>query len=541
MRSTSELLIHSRETIGYVPPERIGASATVVGSKLYLFGGALPSATNGQPGPRSDLYVLDLELWKWEIIPPTPDDPVPRYFHTVEIWKNHLVVFGGLGAQNGSGQLQVLNDVRMFNLSSRRWVIPLHTVPAAAASPSTPIPQPRYAHLSCVSLNKLFIFWGQDLTGEALHDVCVYDLDKKEWIRKQYSPIPRLDMNHSFVATSQWHVRTPPLDATNDQTHSPALSYSDLSTQNSPCEIYLYTADHLHQKLEVLSPLLGGGIQSKEHPPAAGAPPFLHYPNGVILGKTLILAGNCSAGNAYSEHGFVVWTLDLETNIWSFVETGTLLKNGSWGGGYLWHDQNKFFAFGKLGGRTVDAADQRVLAWNTVAVVDLETLGIYQPPPPKLDAAGQRRGLALLADAKGADFEFLCEDGRRIPCSRRTILNRWPWFRDQYARLSSAEATASVKHEKRTEITITPTSAALSESYPVTMALVQYFYSLALATALQRAPAVLSHLLLISTEFQIPHLRILVTHAMHAALTEATAEGVYEIAASCGCRSLQLR
>jgi hypothetical protein len=274
-------------------------------------------------------------------------------------------------------------------------------------------------------------------------------------------------------------------------------------------------------------------------PPGAIAQlPFLRFPSGTILGKTLILAGNSLPEN--TEHGFLIWTLDLETNRWTRIETGELLNNGSWAKGYLWHEQSKFFVFGKHGGSFVDAADRLVLGWDMVAVVDLEAaLGIYQPPVLASDAAGQRQGLAALAEGKRTDFDFLCEDGRRIPCSRKIIVERWSWFRDQHARLRGADDSA--KHQKRAEITIMQTGATLAQSYPVTMALLQYFYSLALGTPLQRAPAVLSYLMLISTEFEIPHLRALVRHAMHVALNETTAEGVYEIAASCGCRSLQIR
>ncbi|KAJ7347975.1 galactose oxidase [Mycena albidolilacea] len=535
MRSTSGMIVHSRETIGDVPPELIGASTTLAGSKLYLFGGSL--ASNPEPKPLAHLYVLDLELWKWEEILPAREDPVPRarYFHTVDIWNNHLVVFGGLCERSKSGQLRVLNDVRLFNISTRRW---LQSPRVPEVSPKSSVPQPRHAHLSCVSSNLLFIIGGKDFFGEGFTDICVYDLGRGEWIHKQQY-CPGIDMNHAFAATSQWHVQTPSLDGGDALCPIP-LPYSDPVTTRSPCSVYLYNADHLQRQLQMFCPSPGGQIQRENPPPGAiDRLPFLRFPSGAILGKTLIVAGNSSAENA--EQAFSIWTVDLETSNSGCIDTGGLLKNRSWGKGFLWHEQNKFIALGKNEGSFVDLAERLVLGWDSVAVVDLGALGVYQPPTLKLDTAAQKRGLEALADGQrlGADFAFLCDDGRQIPCSRKIVLDRWSWLREQYARLSGVDA--SIKHQKRTEITITQTSLALSQSYPVTMALLQYLYSLALGTALQRAPAVLSYLLLISTEFQIPHLRALVKHAMHLALTEATAEGVYEIAASCGCRSLQIR
>ncbi|KAJ6480143.1 galactose oxidase, partial [Mycena sanguinolenta] len=555
MRSTCEMIIHSRETIGDVPPELIGASTTLAGSKFYLFGGSLPFTP--EPKPVADLYVLDLELWKWEKLQPAVEDRVPtaRCFHTIDIWNNHLVVFGGLGKGSDAGQLQNLNDVQLFNISTRRWLQPPGPRAPAVASSVASIPRPRHAHLSCVSVNQFFVIGGRDTCGETLTDVCVYDLGKQEWIsRQQY--FPTVDIDHAFVATSQWHIRPsiPDLPRETDcGLHATPLSYSELATDKSPCDIYVYNvgrvfimcyrpdsslqADRPQPKLDVLHPLSDGQIQKERLLPPV-AVPSLRFPSGAILGNTLIVAGNNSADDA--EHAFSIWTLDLETRTSVCIGTGDLLKNGSWAKGFLWHEQNKLFVFGKAGGSFTDTTEQRmILGWDAVTVVNLEALGIYLPPTLKLDNAARTLGLASLAGGQQADFAFVCDDGRRIPCSRKILLDRWPWFQEQHAQLGSADD--SRKHQKRMEMIIMQTSLTLSQSYPVAMALLQYFYSLALDTALQRAPAVLSYLLLISTEFHIPYLRALVTHAMHVALTQATAEGVYEIAASCGLRSLQIR
>ncbi|KAF7377981.1 Regulatory protein ral2 [Mycena sanguinolenta] len=523
MRSTCEMIIQSRETIGDVPPELIGASTALAGSKLYLFGGSL--AFSPEPKPIADLYVLDLELWKWEKLQPAVEDPLPmpRCFHTIDIWNNHLVVFGGLGEGSDSGELQNLNDVQLFNISTRRWLQSPGPRSPAVSPPMAPIPRPRHSHLSCISLNQLLVIGGRDSGGNTLTDICVYDLGKKEWIcRQQY--FPTVDADHALAATSQWHIRASTPDLPGDTecgSHATPLSYSELATDQSPCDMYVYNADRPQSKLDVLRPLSDGKIQKERLLPPV-AIPSLRFPSGAILGNTLIVAGNNSADNA--ERAFSIWTLDLETRTSVCIGTGDLLKNGSWGKSFLWHEQNQLFVFGKAAGSFVtDASEQRlVLGWDAVTVVNLEALGIYQPPTlkwtPPLESWVLHHSLTV-----NRPISPLCATTGG----------------EQHTQLSGADD--SRKHQKRTEVVITQTSLTLSQSYPVTMAMLQYFYSLALETTLQRAPAVLSYLLLISTEFHILNLRALVMHAMHVALTQATAEGVYEIAASCGCRSLQIR
>lgn len=77
-----------------------GASTTVIGSKMYLFVSTpFPSSildfklTERQGGRLvterrmvSDLYVFDLDTFRWERLPASPQDDVPRarYFHSTD-------------------------------------------------------------------------------------------------------------------------------------------------------------------------------------------------------------------------------------------------------------------------------------------------------------------------------------------------------------------------------------------------------------------------------------------------------------------------
>lgn len=80
-------------------------------------------------------------------------------------------------------ELCVLNDVRLFNLSARRW-LPANSDP----SNSTMAPRARYAHLSSVSSNRLFIVGGQDLSNVWLDDVYVFDLRRQIWVHRRDYP-----------------------------------------------------------------------------------------------------------------------------------------------------------------------------------------------------------------------------------------------------------------------------------------------------------------------------------------------------------------
>lgn len=286
-------------------------------------------------------------------------------------------------------------------------------------------------------------------------------------------------------------------------------------------------------------------------------PPGLRFPTGAILGTHFIIAGTYLA---HTYQSFSIWALDLLNMTWSRIDPGSAVSTGSWFRGCLWAEANKFLIFGNRNGILVDDYNRRLLSWDHVAVVDLEAFGIYQPPPLKLDIPMQELGLAALEEAVLTDFEIICDDGRKISCSRKILEERWPWFKEQRKNfVQTAQQTLEslpnspmhvglpelpgvvAAEDARPDPRLTPRSFHLSEPYPITLALLQYFYSLALLTPLQHAPAVLSQLLVLSNTYQITHLESLVKHAMHRALSNATSVGVYEVATLCSCRSLQIR
>ncbi|XP_006462659.1 hypothetical protein AGABI2DRAFT_72468 [Agaricus bisporus var. bisporus H97] len=586
LHSIYDLTTLCRKTTGDVPPKLVGASTTVVGSKMYLFGGRLVTERR----MTSDLYMFDLETFDWEYIQPFPEDsaPRPRYFHSTDSWNNHLVLFGGMSNRPDSPNpedLCVLSDVRFFDLETRHW-LPEESSDTSLEDPN--IPRARYAHLSSVTSNRLFIIGGQDFFNTWLDDVCVYDLAKRSWVQRRDYPrhcgtyrsvavastsIVRIPKDEAQASRSlsalgppgtrfQMDKTTPLIEITpsNTLTH---LSYTADPTDEHPSEIFLYSNYNftdVKRELEVFSPSpdVDFTIEDRsDHMTGSTLPPGLRFPTGAVLGTYLIIAGTYLA---HSYQSFSIWVLDLVSMTWSRIDPGKAIETGSWFRGCLWAEGNKFLIFGNRNGNLVDDYNHRLLSWDHVAVIDLEAFGIYQPPSLKVDIRMQELGLAALEERCLTDFEIVCDDGRKIPCSRKLLEERWPWFELQrtqmlqraqaalsrlpasamHAELPTIPGTASVG-DTQLDPRLTPRQLFLSEPWPVTMALLQYFYSMALITPLQHSPAVLSQLLILGATYQLDHLVSLVKHAMHGALTNSTSVGVYEVATLCSCRSLQIR
>ena len=238
----------------------------------------------------SDLYVFDLETYHWEMIPPFPEDDVPcaRYFHSLDtcpctlislipsdiqdLGNNQLIVFGGMGNQpdtSNPDELCVLNDVRFFDIATRHWL-----PPSGLAIPEHMAPRARYAQLSSVTGDRLFIIGGQDFYNTWLDDVCVYDLLAKTWSERRdyqrhcgsYRSIavssdqcvrfPDEEIRASKVPSplglAGTRFKVPGAPPTEDATPSKSLTnlpYSAPPNDEHPSDIYLYSNYNVRQSL----------------------------------------------------------------------------------------------------------------------------------------------------------------------------------------------------------------------------------------------------------------------------------------------------
>ncbi|KAG8899120.1 hypothetical protein FRB99_006910 [Tulasnella sp. 403] len=502
MHSISDLTTFARKTKGHVPPQLVGASTTVVGNKMYLFGGRLVS----QRRMVSDLYVFDLEKFVWHKVEPSPDEQVPgaRYFHSADSYRDQdndlLVLFGGMGyVAPDSDELCVLNDVRLFDLKTMKWRPPTQQTTLPPDNNSL-VPRARYAHLSSITSDRLFIIGGQDMTNVWLDDIHVFDLIEMAWVQRQDYP-RHCGTYRSVAVASRLRVRLPmeerrgdnmgllgppgsrfrvegvtaasPTRVISDKIHH--LPYSADPTPDFPNDILLYSNYNftdVRRELEVISPEEPSGFTITDRSDAmtgVSLPPGLRFPTGAILGSHLIIAGTYLA---HSYQSFSIWALDLQTMAWMRIDAGTTLASGSWSRGVLWPAQNKFLIFGNRDGNLVEDYNRRLLSWDHVAYIDLEAFGIYQPPRALLDLTTQELGLAALEEGALADFEVVCDDGRRIPCSRQTLETRWPWFaakRRDYlaaARRAMEAIPASMQNDSSSRRPAQPSSSSSRREPP---------------------------------------------------------------------------
>ncbi|GLD91666.1 hypothetical protein PINS_up000199 [Pythium insidiosum] len=172
-----------------VPQCRGAHSATLVGSKMYIFGGY---GGNGYGRTDfNDLHALDLDHWRWEEIVTEGDKPEPRSGHQTCLVQRQLVVIGGWNS------LKQFQDVFICDLDTRTW-----------RQLEAPLPAPMWNH-TCVAVPavphwKVFLFGGNsgDLAdsgaaqGAYLNSVLVLETGSMTWstppVRGEL-PTPRAD------------------------------------------------------------------------------------------------------------------------------------------------------------------------------------------------------------------------------------------------------------------------------------------------------------------------------------------------------------
>lgn len=329
-------------------------------------------------------------------------------------------------------------------------------------------------------------------------------------------------------------------------------------------------------------------------------PPGVRFPRLYSCGSRNLILSGAHVGINRAE--FVIYALDLgerggsgalrcnERMPWQPISVEKILGNGSWGPSVGW--KNTLVVLGDKDRDQMADYNSRQTNFTQVVFVDLESFGIYEPPPQPLPPTAQTLGLLSLSQPRLFDFEIICNDRERLGCCRAILESRWPWFASELEAITS-KASASVEAKEtlttgdtfdledtsdeepmdvlqRTQSPVPqsrpstslarplPSSAKnptrrlfpisayaleLPLSSPEVKALLQYFHTLSLSTPLQRSIPILTSLLNFDKTYNIlPNLRALIVHALHESLSSdpASAAKIYEAAALGRSMALQI-
>ncbi|KAL7906021.1 regulatory protein ral2 [Trichoderma velutinum] len=486
----SGLMCNVHRTTGQEPPPLVGATTTILGDSLYVFGGRILSRS--RPAPlTSDLYELDLIRRHWTRLEVAGDIPPPRYFHSMcALGGTKMVCYGGMspapnqpmGADQQQPEVTVMSDIHIYDVPTKKWSY----VPAQDA------PQGRYAHcatilsssatfsskaapLSALQHNpsngnpnegriginidgsggaQLVIVGGQDGANHYIEQISVFNLRSLKWTTNQ--PLGKSCGAYRSVAAS-----LPPavsarigMNAQNGQQRTDSTAGQD---PGSSMLIYSnYNFLDVKLELQIRSP---DGTLTERPMTGSYSPPGLRFPNGGIIDTHFVVSGTYLTS---SKQEYALWALDLRSLTWNRIDAGgSVFSQGSWNRGVLWNRRNTFVILGNRKRSLVDDYNHRRINFSNVCMVELEAFGFYDNPRKTdpmsgfISASSPYSGLALsLARKAGAtaggrfhsrasedlgekvlsfrelaDMDILCIGGERIPVNSRIVARRWgPYF-----------------------------------------------------------------------------------------------------------------
>ncbi|KAL5353107.1 hypothetical protein ACLOAV_001137 [Pseudogymnoascus australis] len=484
----SGLMCNVHRTTGREPHALVGATTTILGDKLYVFGGKILSRTRA--ALTADLYELDLIRRHWTKLEPSGAAVPPRYFHSMcSVGDTKLVCYGGMSpatgpngqplppaqAQNGQEaqpEVVVMSDIHIYDAPSNTWTY----------VPTSDTPQGRYAHcatimpsaaafanassapLSALQHNpagenpnqgvlgvhidgtggaEMVVVGGQDSANHYIEQISVFNLRSLSWTRTQLLG-KSCGAYRSVVAPVSAAVASRIGKGNAKQDTTPG---SDRDTASSMLIYSNY--NFLDVKLELQ---LRGSDGSLVEKPMSGAftPPGLRFPNGAVIANTFVVSGTYLTS---SKQEYALWALDLPSLTWSRIDAGgNVFSTGSWNRGVLWSRRSAFVVLGSRKRALVDDYNHRRLNFSDVCVVELEAFGLYENPrraapsssyvsasaalpPPRpgpwqpggrtLSAAAEELGALAMAATEVADMDILAVGGERVPVNSRVLARRW--------------------------------------------------------------------------------------------------------------------
>ena len=490
--SLSGLVCNVHKCTGTPPHALVGATTTILGDKLYVFGGRRLSRR--RPTLTADLYQLDLLRRHWTKIEASGDIPPPRYFHSVcALGDNKLICYGGMSpASSASGPLQtadqqpevvVMSDIHIYDTNTRAWThVPILENPqgryahCATVLPSSGVFSSANAPLSAIHHNpssgnpnqgsigvaldgtggaEMLVVGGQDSENTYIDQISVFNLRSLKWTGT--TSFSRSCGAYRSVVAPLTGISVDKVGAgINKESRESFKKHNGGSYGPSSMLVYS-NYNFLDVKLDLQLRLPDGSLVEK---PMNGqfSPPGLRFPNGGVLDNHFVVSGTYLTS---SRQEYALWALDLRTLGWTRIDAGgSVFTSGSWNRGVLWPRRNTFVILGDRRRNLVEDYNHRRINFTNICLVELEAFGLYDNPrhtsptssylsssaailPPNLIprastwtgggrphfGAAEELGQMAMNMKEIADMEILAISGERIPVNSHLISRRWgPYF-----------------------------------------------------------------------------------------------------------------
>ncbi|KAK3320359.1 hypothetical protein B0T19DRAFT_286314 [Cercophora scortea] len=409
----SGLMCNVHRTTGREPHPLVGATTTILGDKLYVFGGRILSRS--RPAPlTADLYELDLIRRHWTKLETTGDIPPPRYFHSMcPLGDTKMVCYGGMSPapyQNGSAnqdqqpEVTVMSDIYIYDVATKKWTF----------IPTQEAPQGRYAHCACILPSsasfashkaplsalqhnpstgnpnegrigihidgtggaEMVVVGGQDGANHYIEQISVFNLRSLKWTSTQ-------QLGKSCGAYRSVVAPLPPSVTAKIGKASPNGSRQDnggisQEAKEPGSSMLIYSNyNFLDVKLE-LQVRSSDGMLSERPMSGSYSPPGLRFPNGGVIDTYFVVSGTYLTS---SKQEYALWALDLRTLTWSRIDAGgAVFSQGSWNRGVLWNRRNTFVVLGNRKRSLVDDYNHRRINFSNVCMVELEAFGFFDNP-----------------------------------------------------------------------------------------------------------------------------------------------------------------
>ena len=412
----SSLVCNVHRCTGKEPHALVGATTTVLGDKLYVFGGRVLSRR--RPQLTSDLYELDLIRRHWTKVVASGDIPPPRYFHSMcTLGDTKLICYGGMSSAppTASPQVQqasqepqpdigVMSDLHMYDATTRTWTeIKTSETPqgryahCAAVLPSTSVFTSTNAVRSAMHHNpgsenpnqgsigialdgsggaEMVVVGGQDSANHYIEQISVFNLRSLKWTSTQ--TLGRSCGAYRSVIAPLKHMAASTIGSKPQGAEGVVSTIkAEEEIKEGPSMLIYSNYNFLDVKLELQVRHMDGSLTEKPMN-SQFSPPGLRFPNGGVLANHFVVSGTYLTS---SKQEYALWALDLRTLTWSRIDAGGgVFGQGSWNRGVVWPRRNTFVILGNRRRSLVEDYNHRRINFSNVCMVELEAFGLYDNP-----------------------------------------------------------------------------------------------------------------------------------------------------------------